>query len=69
MKKVTIEITAEGWKTTVELDGKTYVENHVLTNSGSKGDSVFEEEPKISEELYDALQSSGAFDISVALNN
>ena len=30
--KITIEITADGWKTDVTVDGKTYTEHHEMSD-------------------------------------
>lgn len=32
--KITIETTADGWKTDVTVDGKTYTEHHEMSDEG-----------------------------------
>lgn len=57
MNKINIEITADGWRVDVSLNGKTYTERHVSDDFGTaqceEGD--FESEEAIPENLYEAL--------------
>ena len=70
MKKVTIEITEKGWTVSVHKDEKTFIEKHVVTPTGAKSiEGNFEDEPEISEELYDALSGFANYDIMRALAN
>ena len=70
MKKVTIEITEKGWTVSVHKDEKTFIEKHVATPTGAKSiEGNFEDEPEISEELYDALSGFANYDIMRALAN
>lgn len=69
-KKVTIEITENGWETKVELNGKTYIEKHKRTNFGSEGyEGNFEDEDDLTDELYDALSGFAQHDIMQALRS
>lgn len=66
--KISIEITADGWKTDVTINGKTYTERHVGNYYGSKCvEGNFEEEEEIPESVYDALDSFFCFDCQQAL--
>lgn len=70
MKKVIIEITENGWNTTVQLDEKTFVEKYKSTPRGAdwvEGD--FEAEDDISDELYNALTGFSQYDIMRALSD
>lgn len=54
--KITIEITAEGWKIDVTIDDKTYTERYIGDRNKSEcieGD--FENEEGIPQDIYDAL--------------
>ena len=62
MNKIKIEITPNGWESTVIIDGKEYKEKHVATAFGSE--SI---EDDIPEEVYDALNSSFPFECMRAL--
>ena len=67
-KKVTIEISENGWETKVEIDGKTYIEKHRRTNLGSKSiEGDFENE--LTGELYEALSGFAQYDIMEALKS
>ena len=67
-KKVTIEVTEDGWETKIELNGKTYIEKHKRANFGSESyEGDFEAESSLSDELYDALSSFPQYDIMEAL--
>ena len=69
-KKVTIEVTENGWETKVELNGKTYIEKHKRTNFGSEGvEGNFENEDELTDELYDALSGFAQHDIMQALRS
>lgn len=66
--KITIEITAEGWKTDVMINGKTYTEWH----AGECGlatciEGNFEKDTEIPDNIYDALNSFFYFDCQQAL--
>jgi hypothetical protein len=69
--KVTIEITPDGWQTTVEFEGKTYVEKHVLTPTGASGtEGSFDDEDELPDELIEELTSGNyAYSIARALLN
>lgn len=72
MNKVTIEITAKGWQTKVEIDGKTATEKHNKSRFGSTSEGeLFENNDLIDDELLTALESakSGAYDIMTELDN
>lgn len=73
MAKVTIEITAAGWQTSLQIGDKTYVEKHRQTpyGSSSKKDSQnFEElEDEIPDFLCDALSSLNEYEVMKALGN
>lgn len=63
MNRITIEITPNGWESTVTIDGKEYKEKHVATAFGSESiEGNFENEDDIPEEVYDALNSSFPFE-------
>ena len=65
MNKIKIEITPNGWESTVIIDGKEYKEKHVATAFGSESiEGNFESEDDIPEEVYDALNSSFPFAVS-----
>lgn len=68
MNKIKIEITPDGWESTVIIDGKEYKEKHVATAFGSESiEGNFESEDGIPEEVYDALNSSFPFECMQAL--
>ena len=66
--KINIEITADGWKTDVTINGKTYSERYIA----EKGDAEcvegnFEENDEIPESIYDALNDFFCFGCQQAL--
>jgi len=64
MKKVTIEVTEKGWKTTVELDGRIFTEKHEATRTGAKCiEGNFENNEPIGDKLLEALQGFAMYDI------
>lgn len=68
MKKVSIEITENGYKTHVQIDDTIYEEVWEATDTGTKrisGD--FEKEETVSYELVEALSGFSNFDIMLAL--
>jgi hypothetical protein len=67
MNKVTLEITSEGWKTRIHVNGKTYKDDAVMHHKGRATHFNDIEEYPISGELYDALNSFFAFDVAQAL--
>ena len=68
MNKIVIEVTSDGWETTVTINGKEYKEKHVATAFGSESvEGNFESEDDIPEEIYDALNSSFPFECMQAL--
>ena len=66
--KINIEITADGWKTDVTINGKTYSARHI-GHPGSSGcvEGNFEEEDEIPESIYDALNDFFCFGCQQAL--
>lgn len=69
-KKVTIEITAEGWESKVEINGETYTEKHRSTRIGTEGyEGNFEDEEELTDDLCDALGGFSQYDIMLALKN
>ena len=70
MNKIKIEITPDGWESTVIIDGKEYKEKHVATGYGSVSvEGSFENEEDIPDEVYDALSSSFIFECMQALSS
>lgn len=70
MDKVIIEVTKEGWSTTVKLARKVFVEKHKATSTGSKAvEGNFEKEEEIGEELCDALSGFTQYNIMAALRH
>lgn len=70
MNKIKLEITSEGWETTVIINGKEFKEKHISTVFGSEGsEGDFESEEDIPEEVYDALNSFFPFECMQALQN
>ncbi len=68
MNKIKLEITSEGWETTVIINDKEFKEKHIATVFGSEGaEGDFESEDDIPEEIYDALNSSFPFECMQAL--
>lgn len=59
--KISIEITADGWKTDVTINGKTYSERHIGHYGSSECvEGNFEEDDEIPESIYDALNDFSA---------
>lgn len=53
--KISIKITADGWKTDVTINGKTYSERHIGHYGSSECvEGNFEEDDEIPESIYDA---------------
>ena len=51
--KISTEITADGWKTDVTINGKTYSERHIGHYGRSEwGEGDFEEDDEIPESIY-----------------
>ncbi|MBT1299551.1 hypothetical protein [Phocaeicola dorei] len=70
MNKIKLEITSEGWETTVIINGKEFKEKHIATVFGSEGaEGDFESEEDIPEEVYDALNCFFPFECMQALQN
>lgn len=60
--KISIEITADGWKTDVTINGKTYSERHIGHYGSSECvEGNFEEDDEIPESIYDALNDFFCF--------
>lgn len=60
MKKITLEITDQGWTTTVQVDNKTFIEKYVSTHNGVSAKSIegnMEIEEGLPEGIYDALDN------------
>lgn len=63
-----IEITADGWKTDVTINGKTYSERHIGHYGSSECvEGNFEEDDEIPESIYDALNDFFCFGCQQAL--
>ncbi len=59
--KINIEITADGWKTDVTINGKTYSERYIAEKGGAECvEGNFEEEDEIPESIYDKLNDFSA---------
>lgn len=70
MNKIKLEITSEGWETTVIINGKEFKEKHIATVFGSeRAEGDFKSEENIPEEVYDALNSFFPFVCMQALQN
>lgn len=70
MKKVTIVITDEGWTTTIELGSETIIDKHKATSYGAAGvTGCLEDNLNLSDDLCDAVESAGTYDIMKALRN
>ena len=70
MNKIKLEITSEGWETTVIINDKEFKEKHIATVFGSEiAEGDFESEEDIPEEVYDALNSFFPFECMQALQN
>lgn len=66
--KINIEITADGWKTDVTINGKTYSERYIAEKGGAECvEGNFEEEDEIPESIYDKLDDFFCFDCQQAL--
>ena len=66
--KISIEITADGWKTDVTINGKTYSEQHIGHYGSSECvEGNFEEDDEIPESIYDALNDFFCFGCQQAL--
>lgn len=60
MKKITLEITDQGWTTTVQVDNKTFIEKYVSTHNGVSAKSIegnMEIEEGLPEGIYDVLDN------------
>jgi hypothetical protein len=56
MKKVRIIITEDGWETTIELNGKTYVDRHKRTSTGATSTvNEIENTDELPDELIEAI--------------
>jgi len=67
-KKVTIEITQEGWETTVHLNDKTYTEKWEKTEHGARCTTPeLLEEVQLTSELRSSLDSFYHSDVMYAL--
>ena len=65
---IRIEITADGWKTDVTINGKTYSERHIGHYGSSECvEGNFEEDDEIPESIYDALNDFFCFGCQQAL--
>lgn len=66
--KITIEITANGWKTDVTINGKTYSERMVADDYGSECvEGNLEEETGIPDSICEVLNNFFCFDCQQAL--
>ena len=69
MNKVVIEITSEGWKIILQINGEEIIEEHKRTESGSVvGGNDIEDSDLVTDELYEALNSFFPFEVMQALN-
>lgn len=69
MKKVTIEITPAGWKTTLVAEGRTYEQRWERCTGGVEClDSQFEESD-IPEDMANALDEIDLHDVVYALDS
>lgn len=70
-KKVTIEITEDGWETKLEINGKTYIEKYERDSSGAKAiEGDFEDDnEELTEELIGSISGFSQYDIMLALYN
>lgn len=71
MNKVTIEITSEGWKTILEVNGEHFVEEHKRIGSGARqaSEKLIEDYDILTDDLYDALNSFFQYDVMRALED
>lgn len=68
MKKVTIEITDTGWKTTIVLGDKTIIDENELTAYGVQGlNESLEFNDDVPDELYEALVKLECYDVARSL--
>ena len=68
MKKVTIEITDTGWKTTIVLGDKTIIDKNELTAYGAQGlNESLEFNDDVPDELYEALVRLECYDVGRSL--
>lgn len=68
MKKVTIEITDTGWKTTIVLGDKTIIDENELTAYGAQGlNESLEFNDDVPDELYEALVRLEYYDVARSL--
>ena len=66
--KINIEITADGWKTDVTINGKTYSERHIGHHGNAECiEGNLEEEDGIPESIYNVLNGFFCFDCQQAL--
>lgn len=66
--KITVEITANGWKTNVTVNEKTYTEEWEAEYGGAKcGGDTLDDNDEIPEVLRDRLHSLGCFSLQQAL--
>ena len=60
--KINIEITADGWKTDVTINGKTYSERYIAEKGGAECvEGNFEEEDEIPESIFTLINSMTFF--------
>ena len=60
MNKIIVEITDQGWTTTVQVENKTFVEKYVSTHNGVSAKSIegnMEIEEGLPESIYAALDN------------
>lgn len=70
MNKITFEITATGWTTTVSINGETFSEKFERTSTGAKCvEGNLDGAEQIPDEVIDAIQSSTYYDCMVALRD
>lgn len=68
MKKVTIEITDTGWKTTIVLGDKTIIDENELTVYGSRGlNESLEFNDDVPDELCESLDGLDGYYVARAL--
>jgi len=68
MNNVKIDITKEGWTVTVEINGETYSETYIATDSGAKRiDGNFDDIVCMSDGLRESLQGFTNHNIMRAL--
>lgn len=68
MNKLTIEITADGFKETLELNGRTIIKKYKRDKSGYEGeDRAWCLEYGISDRMTEALESGDVLEIMDAL--